>query len=212
MNEKEFNNTFKFSLSQGDVVLCEKIFDADTFNPFTRYSIDVRDVFRQSISKLQKALSRYSYDVTIDVGRLDTTDEDSDHYCYDLYSYYQEMVNKYPNHYRREMRYNPQPIVQQIENKTIRGVECKIGLYINDKPIVERLFYVNDFNPVVRWSTDLVDVTNEITDDIFDKIKKCDVMNMWDDYDLINNRGLTILQIRELSVPKREEMLKRIRK
>jgi len=36
MSEKEFNNEFRFSLYQGNVLLGEKVFDADKFNPFTR--------------------------------------------------------------------------------------------------------------------------------------------------------------------------------
>jgi hypothetical protein len=201
MNEKEFNNTFRFSLTQEDVLLCEKIFNADSFNPFTRYSINIRDVLPRIITKLQKTLSKYSYDVIADVGRIDTTNDDSDVMIYDLSEYHQEIIKQY----------NPQPIIQQIEDKTIRGVECKIGLYINDKPIVERLFYVDGFNPIARWSIELVETVVEITDSIYEKIKKNDVKNMWDDYDLINYRGLSISQIRELSVFEREVMLKKLR-
>jgi hypothetical protein len=109
------------------------------------------------------------------------------------------------------MRYNPQVITQKIEEKTIRGVECKIGLYINDKPIVERIFYVDGFNPVARWSVDVVDAVVEIAEAIENKIKKSDIKNMWDDYDLINIRGLSINQIRELSPINRNEMLRKLR-
>jgi len=91
MNEKEFNNVFKFSLYQGNVLLCEKVFDADQFNPFTRYSIDIRDILPRAITKLQKTLSKRSYDV-IESG-------------YDLYGYHQAMINSYPQQYRNEMRY-----------------------------------------------------------------------------------------------------------
>lgn len=207
MNEKAFNNEFKFSLYQGDVLLCEKVFDADQFNPFTRYSIDIRDILPRIITKLQKTLSKRSYDVIINVGKSHRNYE----VLYDLYGYYQKMVNLYPNHYKNNLRYNPQPIIQQIEDKTIKGVECKMGFYINNNPIVERLFYVDNFNPVSRWSVDLLDVVIEITDTIGDKIKKNDIKNMWDDYDLINYRGLSINQIRELTPYKREEMLKRLK-
>jgi hypothetical protein len=44
------------------------------------------------------------------------------------------------------------------------------------------------------------------------KIKRNDVRNMWDDYDLINYRGLSINQIRELHPAKRNEMLRRLRR
>jgi hypothetical protein len=212
MNDKEYNNMFRFSLTQGNVVLCEKMFDADNFNPFTRYSIDVRDILPKSITRLQKTLSRRNYDVVIQTGRINPTIEDSEQTYYDLYAYHRKMINAYRVDQRNEMRYEPNAIVQQIEEKTIRGVECKIGLYINDNPIVERLFYVDGFNPVARWSVDIVDTVTDIADTIFEKIKRSDIKNMWDDYDLINHRGLSITQIRELSVPKREEMLRRLRR
>jgi hypothetical protein len=202
MNEKEHNNLFRFSLYQGNVLLCEKIFNADQFNPFTRYSIDIRDILPRSITKLQKALSKRSYDTFIESGEA----------YGDLYQYNQKMIGMYPKEYRENMRYNPQPIVQQIEEKTIRGVECKIGFYINDKPIVERMFYVDGFNLIARWSYELTHNVIVIANDIFNQIKRNDVKNMWDDYDLINIKGLSITQIRELSPSKREEMLRRIRK
>jgi len=209
MNEKENNNVFRFSLYQGDVLLCEKMFDADKFNPFTRYSIDVRDILPRAITRLQKTLSKRSYDVVVEVGR--DVDNDTDH-VYDLYNYHQKMVNLYPREWRDEMRYNPQSIVQQIEQKTIRGVPCKIGLYINENPIVEREFFVDGFNPVARQSLDIMYVVTDIADTIQNKIKRSDIKNMWDDYDLINYRGLSINQIRELPNFKREEMLRRLRR
>jgi hypothetical protein len=212
MNEKEFNNVFRFSLHQGNVLLCEKVFDADQFNPFTRYSIDIRDILPRAITKLQKTLSKRSYDVVAEVGRIDTTVENSENHVYDLYGHAQNLINSYPQQYRNEMRYNPAPVVQQIEEKVIRGVECKIGLYINDNPIVERLFYVDGFNPVARWSLDLTYEVIFIADTIFEKIKRSDIKNMWDDYDLINYRGLSINQIRELSTSKREEMLRKLKR
>lgn len=212
MNEKESNNVFRFSLTQGDVLLCEKMFDADQFNPFTRYSIDVRDILPRAITKLQKALSKRSYDVIAEVGRIDCSVSDSENHVYDLYAYYQKMINLYPKEWRNEMRYNPQSVVQQIEQKTIRGVPCKIGLYINENPIVEREFFVDGFNPVARQSLDIKYAVTEIADTMESKIKRNDIKNMWDDYDLINYRGLSINQIRELPPFKREEMLRKLRR
>lgn len=199
MNEKEYNNVFRFSLYQGEVLLGEKVFNADLFNPFTRYSIDIREILPRAITTLQKVLSKRNYETQIN--------ED----LFDAYRYHQKMISLYPQEWRKEMYYNPQPIIQQIEDKTIKGVECKIGFYINDKPIVERIFYVDGFNPVARWSLDLINVVVMIADTIFNHIKKNDIKNMWDDYDLINIKGLSINQIREFSPAKREEMLRRLR-
>jgi hypothetical protein len=197
MSEKEYSNVFRFSLYQENVLLGEKVFDADQFNPFTRYSIDIREILPKSITKLQKVLSKRSY-----------TTEFSENL--DFYRYNQKMIGLYPQEYRKDMYYNPQSIVQQIEEKVIKGVECKIGFYINDKPIVERMFYVDGFNPVARWSMDLIDVVCEVADGIFNQIRKNDIKNMWDDFDLINKRGMSINQIRELSPHKREEMLRKL--
>jgi len=219
--EKVYNNVFRFTLHQGNVVdgdfqaevlLCETMFDADNFNPFTRYSIDVRDILPRAITRIQKTLSRRSYDVIAEVGRIDTSDSESEHHVYNLYGYHQKMINSYPREWRNGMRYNPKAIVQQIEHKTIRGVPCKIGLYINENPIVEREFFVDGFNPVAKQSLDVKEVVTDITELIEDKIKKNDIRNMWDDYDLINYRGLSINQIRELHPAKRAEMLRRLRR
>jgi len=212
MNEKDGNNVFRFSLYQENTLLCEKVFDADKFNPFTRYSIDIRDILPRAITRLQKTLSKRNYEVVAEVGRIDTGVADSVNHVYDLYEYNQKIIDSYPQQYRSEMRYNPTPVVQKIEEKVIRGVECRIGLYINDKPIVERVFYVDGFNPIARWSLDVTHEVIYIADTIFEKIKKSDIKNMWDDYDLINYRGLTINQIRELSTSKRDEMLRKLRR
>jgi len=212
MTEKEYNNEFKFTLHQEDVLLCETAFDADQFNPFTRYSIDIRGILPRAITKLQKTLSKRSYDTNFEVGREDPTDESSPQVAYELFQYHQKSISSYPQEYKCGMRYIPQPIVQQIEDKTIRGVECKIGFYINDKPIVERVFYVDGFNPVARWSVDIVDAVTDICNNIYLQIKRSDVKNMWDDYNLINQMGLTITQIRELTLSKREEYIRKLRK
>ena len=91
-------------------------------------------------------------------------------------------------------------------------MECKIGFYINENPIVERIFYVDGFNPIARYSLDIVDAVREITREIRAKILASDEKNMWDDYDLINHRGMSINQIRELSTAKREELLRKLKR
>lgn len=194
MSNIDGNNIFKFSLYQNDILFCEKIYDADQFNPFTRYSIDIRDILPRIISRLQKTLSKRSYVTDYGVGRINFDDVNSDEYSYDLI-------------HSEHVYYNPTPITQQIDDKIIHGVEFKFGLYINNNPIVERIFYVDSFNPISRWSVDIVETFVEITDSIVERIKKNDIKNIWDDYDLINRKGLTFLQVRELSLVDRERLL-----
>lgn len=201
MNDREFNNTFRFSLYQDTVLLGERVFSADDFNPITRNFIDIKVILPRIIRNLQKSLSKRNYDTTLKYGDK-----------IDLYLYHKNQISSYPMNVQDTLRYNPQPIIQHIEDKVIRGVECKIGFYINNKPIVERLFYVDGFNIIARWSVDLISEIIYSTHIIKEHIKKSDVVNMWDDYDLINHLGLTINQIRELSQQKRNELLDKIKR
>jgi hypothetical protein len=205
------NNKFKFILFQGNTTLCEAYINADHFNPITRYSINVKDIFKDAIAKLQTVLSEKFYDIIIEVGRKDQSIEDSENKIYDLLEYQTDMINSYPIEYRNDMKYNPQPSVKEIEGRTVKSVECKIGFYINDKTIIERDFYVNGFNPQVKYSVDLKEAVQDITEVIFAQIKKSDIKNMWDNYDLINIKGFSINQINEFSPYKRAEILKSMR-
>jgi hypothetical protein len=198
MNDRNYSNQFRFALYQEEVLLGEKMFDADVFNPFTRYSIDIRELLPQAITRFQKVLSKKKYDTQLNE--------------YDLFAEQKKFLEQFPYEVRNQLRYNPKPVRHEIEDKVIKGVECKIGLYINENPIVERIFYVDGFNSVSRFSTDVLETVVDTADQIFALIKKNDIQNMWDDYDLINVKGLSINQIRELSPNKRAYLLRNIRR
>lgn len=190
------NNLFKFSLQQGDIVMCEKVFDADVYNPLTRTSIDIRNILPSAINRFQKILSKKHYDVILNE--------------YNLLDYYKNLVDKYPDHIKNDVKYKPKSVKFTIDDKQIRGVECKLGLYINDNPIVERVFYVDGFNPVSRFSNDVLYTFLWVVDDIMNSIQKTDKKNIWDDYDLINYRGFNINQIREMPLGKRNAILRSV--
>jgi hypothetical protein len=173
MVEKD-NNTFKFSLYQENLLLCERIFSADCYNPQARLSVNIRDILPKAMVRLQKVLSKKNYCTTIDVG---------DNKEYDLYEYQQKLIDSYPKHIRESLKYDPQNMVLHVDDLTIRGVECKIGLYYNNKPVVERVFYVMGFNPVARWSTNVLDVVNDIAYQIESRIIESDTKYEWDCYD-----------------------------
>lgn len=193
MSEKPHENSFKFGVYQNDSVIVERIFSADVFNPVIRYSVDIRDIIPTIISKLQKTLSRRN---------LTSTYENN----YDLIAMYKNTLDGKVEGYVNKLS-RPEAVSQVINKKTISGVECKFGLYINDKPIVERNFYVDNYNPASRFSFEIVDVVNEISEEIHLKLKAFDVAHMWADYDLINTYGIYIHQIRELSKELRSKML-----
>jgi len=210
MNDKDQGNVFRFILKQNDVLICEKAFDADMYTPFTRYSINVRNILPATISKLQKALSRRNYNTDIEVGRVDATDDNSAELVYDLLGEYYSAIEGYPDCIKEELKYDPQPILQEFEGRTIRGVQFKLGLYLNNHPIVEREFYVDGFNPLSRYSGDIVDVVLETVRVISEQIRATDIKNIWDDYELIKQTGLSINQIRELLPHERKILISRL--
>lgn len=201
MNNKNLSNNFVFSLYQKDVLLFEGSIDANQFSPYTRNSIDIRSILPKVITILQKTLSMKNYDV-----EFNSAVENS----LNFYKYNQNLINTYPQHQRNSMYYNPKSITYEIDGKVIKGVECKLGLYVNNNTIVEREFYVDGFNPVSRWSNDLTSTCKYIVDLINKHIQTSDINNIWDDYDLINKMGLSTTQIRELPDNRRRELLRKI--
>lgn len=206
MSERSHENIFKFGIYQAGSPIVERIFSADAFNPVVRYSVDIRDMIPNIISKLQKTLSRRNLDFTYERGYLHKGDNIGN--TYNLLAEYKNILDgKVPGYVNKLTR--PPVVTQQINKKTISGVECKFGLYINNNPIVERNFYVDSYNPGSRFSLDIVETVNDIATDIFENLKINDVKHMWNDYELIHIYGIYIHQIRDLSKDMRAKMLMR---
>lgn len=193
MNDVESINEFKFTLTQGDVKLFERTFDGNQFSLHTRSYIDIRKILPSSINQLQKVLSKNGYNTKISVDSDSTTADGKliKGKYYNLFGEYIKNIDSFPISLRKELEYNPEPVSFKVnantsrgtESMTIRGVECKIVLYRNDIPIVERLFYVDRFNPVARWSLDLTNTCDYIVDDIFNIITRIDSAYLWSEYD-----------------------------
>jgi hypothetical protein len=189
---KSHTNYFKFILYQGNEKIVTRIFDADKYNPLTRYSVDIRKIIPWINQQLQKTLC----------SRNLLYGDDN----YDYIKIYKDTRDavKRPSENKLE---KPEYKVHVINEKQIRGVECRFGLYINDNPIVERDFYVDGYNPAVRFSTELTDVVKGICDEIKKNIFNNDKKNMWDDYYLIKNYRIQPQRLREISLTKRREMV-----
>ena len=100
MSEKVYENVFRFSLYQGNSVICEKVFTADRFNPVSRYSVDIREIIPSIVTRLQRTLSQKFYETTF---YHDKRDDDGLLYSeilYDFIGYKQNLINqmkaKYP--------------------------------------------------------------------------------------------------------------------
>jgi len=196
--EKKHQNLFKFGLYQNNEPVMERIFSADNYNPVVRYSVDIRDRISDIISKLSKTLSRKSL-------------------SYNLQDY--NNLDWYRNHVKhdepKKVIYNKlkQPEIVKFKkgSQEFYGAQLRIGLYINNHPIVERDFGVIDYNTSARFSKELLDLINNIVSDIQNHLYNVDLKHMWDDYDIINTFGLNIGQIRELSKQKRQDLLRNLK-
>jgi hypothetical protein len=194
------DNNFKFSVYVNNDVIAERIFSADYFNPVVRYSVDIRDQIPTIVSGLEKALSTSPESINTNL------------MGYDLYSSYKTILDGV-----QETKFvydgklsKPRSVKRTFGKKTVRGVECKFGLYINENTIVERNFYVEDYNPAARFSPEINEIVTDVCQYIHNYLKDKDVNNIWEDYDLINTYGFYINQIRELSRGKRSELLNRM--
>lgn len=185
-------NYFRVKLTQENVLLYERIFDADQFNPFTRYSVDIRDIIRDIISSLQKLMSSDALETETNHSKAN----------YDLVRLAGRVAD----------RYCPKSRTKYVEDVdiTLRGVMCKIGLYINENPIIERDFYVDGYNTKSRWSVDLTETMDTISYAILDKIKTSDIQNTWDDHDMIHILGYDFLQIMEFTPSMRMDALRKL--
>lgn len=201
MEELDFNKDFRFVLQQNDVTLYERIFDANVISPITRNYIDIRRDLYDIIKDVQELLSEDLFETDF------VFEEDS----YNFLKEYKKELRKYPKNIQKELIYNPEISVKEIDDgRVLRGVNCRFGLYINENLIVERYFYVENFNPECRWSLSLIDGMNKITERIYDSIINKDKKNIWDDYNIINRTGMTISQVRELSQRDRNRWLYKI--
>ena len=186
-----YQNDFKFGLYHDGRALVEKSFSADQLNPFTRYSVDIRELIPEIVEELIAVLSQSEYETE---------------YCgYDFEKLNNDLISTYPKKQHNVLKFRPKV-------NTYGSVDFTFGLYINDKVIVEREFFVKDFNEKCLNSIDLVGSIGYISDLIFRYLKRDDVKHMWEDYDLIYQYNMNIQQVRSLPDEKRRSMLKRIRR
>jgi hypothetical protein len=192
------SNNFKFSVYQEDNLLLERVFEADVYNPPTRYFVDIRKQIPSISNRLQSCLSRRTSDLDFNVFGVETVNK------------YIKTFSLFNNKLDNSKLARLEDKEHKINEKTIVGVPCRFGLYINDNPIVERDFYVRSYNPKSRFSVDLYYLINEIVDEIKEYLYERDKEIMWEDTDIINRFGYSIQDIRGFSHGRRTELLKRI--
>lgn len=182
------NNKFKLGLYLGEESVCELDFDADSYNPYVRYSVDIRN-------ELNNILKGFKYILS----NKNTDKEDFKYLNIDTLSYFNDELNKYDNNIKNYFVFRP-----------TKNVEMKFGLYINDNTVVERVFNVSKLNYDVLQSFSLIDHMKNIKLLIENKLRDKDIDLLWEDYDLINTYNMNIQQIREMDERKRKSLLYKI--
>ncbi len=211
-DDKKQENNFKFGLYLRGEKIFEKIFSADLYNPVVRYSVDIRDRIPSMIEGMQKILQKDSENLTFSQYQGKSTINYYKHIC---------KINRMHPIKLFVPANNPKDRDNQQKLKfPAKGTEFKFGLYINQNPIVERNFYVDNYNPEARFSNELYELLNSIvgSDEHYGSewnlksyLKKSDVNHMWNDYDLIRIYGMNgIQQVRDLSKERRKEFLDRM--
>jgi glycyl-tRNA synthetase alpha subunit len=185
---KDFENNYKlglYLLTENSKPVYERIFSADQFNPVTRYAVNVKDYMKQVIKQLQGILSSQKTEAVI--------------YGKNIFTERRKIVDS-------KMYKNL--IDGIIKNNSIG--EFKIGLYINNNPIIEREFSVYNYNSKTRLSGELMECLNDVTQEIEEVIKESDQNRMWEDYIIISKYNMDIKEVRNLSIQDRSKYLKRI--
>jgi hypothetical protein len=196
---KKQENNFKFGLYLRGEKIYEKIFSADIYNPVVRYSVDIRDRIPSIIENLQKVLE--STELTFVNTHGHNTKNFYRHIC--------KINRMHPIKLFVPTNFSKDKETAQKTKFQGKGTEFKFGVYINQNPIVERNFYVDNYNPDARFSNELPELLNDIVEYLTSFLKKSDVNHMWNDYDLITTYELNIQQVRELSKNRREEFLRK---
>jgi hypothetical protein len=188
-NREKPNNLFKLRLSLEGNFINERVFNADDYNQVTMHQVNLKSIINSIQRKLQTVLT-YKYPTTKMNGY--------------------ELLEHYKNNSDKSRLNIPQHRSIIINDKEYKGVEIKMGVYLNDNFIFERDIYVDRYNPNTLFSSELYYTISEIVDDIKQKIKKDDVKRMWEDYDIINKFNLKITQVRDLSKEERRTLLNRL--
>ncbi len=221
-NNIKSQRLFRFSVYQGDRLLCEVCDSADKFNPPIRNSVMIRGEIHGIITKLCRVLSQSNYNTLFSLGsknrdinfkkftisEIEKYNNKKLKYTFnsrDLFDGISTIQDNFKSSLRPKTKTNPY-------NPENVGVECKFGLYINDNTIVERNFYVENYNSDVVFSTDIVDTCDEILYEICERLRNEDINFLWENKDMNEKLGLQYSQIFELKPEERAAYIRQLYK
>lgn len=96
--------------------------------------------------------------------------------------------------------------IRQIE--FVEELQFDFALYLNDNYIIQRKFTVFNFNPDVFMSEEFMKINSEICNEIKNYIKKCDIENQYNDYEIVVKHGLSFADLKTLSQDEKKKLIK----
>lgn len=184
---------YKFGLYLGHQIVSERIFDADVYNPANRYKVELRPLNQRIIAEFRNILSTPNQ-----------------------YLNFKVPVGLDKHNQRRNYRLNDFHYPSDDEDLSPETFNYALKISDSSKEsddfIIERNFPVKNFNRNSIHSMNVVDKVDDWAFDIQDIIKRKDVSQMWDEYELLNKTQLNISDIRGLSVNAKEELLFKVNK
>jgi hypothetical protein len=211
---KRVENNFKLGIylvneSDSNIsseTITERIFCADQYSPAVRSNVDIKSYYTTILKGINKVFGRDSYNHNIN--------------GYNVLSRYEKAEALYGNEYNygNSKLYRPSIKNIFIDDKMnvgskieISGTPIKIGLYLNDAPIIERIIYTRKYNPSVRFSKELYDFVLDTVSDISEDLRAKDIIYQFNEQYNQSNKGTLIpTQIGEFSREKRLELLNKV--
>lgn len=158
-------------------LVSERIFPANCYTPFVRYSLDIRDKIPQMINELRGVLVNPT--PTINFGQYN-------------------FVKRY-----RGYKYDTEAKKLWVSKDKF----FSLVFYMNDHKIVERDFYVSGYKPKNRFSLELHELMEDIVARVEEHIRQQDIDRSWGDYLLSTRLGYEPSRIHAMSENEREEIL-----
>ncbi len=157
---------FRFVLILNDEKISERTFPGDMYNQYVRFGVDIKAIASNIIKGFQSILSTDKKDLNYVIHGIDVLKE----YTNSL---------KINNISISDSKLKPaSKNGKYIENEGGKSYyECldekfKFVLYINDNMVIERNFFVKNYNPTSRFSLELSNEMNYIVNDKQIHIKK----------------------------------------
>ncbi len=178
--DNKYEKDLTFTLSQGENIICERVVDDLYLKVNGR--IKIRNVLPTVTRELLVALSAREYDTTYSVGKK---------VCYDFLEYRNKIIKSYPLRTREIINTRPEAFTHTIttldgEVKEWDGVPIKFSIFYKGCtiPVIERVMYVDRYNPISSQTFEIVETFNYCVALIKEEIKSCEMASMWEQFDI----------------------------